>query len=133
MSLRPHSSRCQLTWKQFVQKDDGSWFLNLPPYYADLFACYFPALMKQSRTRFRNSKSGKTRYAFFSALPQREVQRVEGFLAFFGRAVCLSVNKHLRNDFADELDFCIALDFAKPSPTGERTVIGELEYAAKYQ
>lgn len=133
MSLRPATSRCQLTWKQFVQKDDGSWFLNLPPYYAALFASYFPALMKNSRTGFRKSNSGRTEYAFFSQLPPREIQRIEGFLKFFGRAVCLGINKHLKGEFSDEMDFCLALDFAKPSPTEDRTEIGELEYQAKYQ
>ncbi len=133
MSLRPDVSRCQITWKLFVQKDDGSWFLDLPPYYAALFAAYFPSLMKQSRTGFRDSKSGKTRYAFFSVLPAREVQRIEGFLRFFERAVCLGANKHIQKEFSDELDFCLALDFAKPSPTEDRTEIGELEYQAKYQ
>ncbi|MFO0969136.1 MAG: hypothetical protein U0793_26575 [Gemmataceae bacterium] len=35
--------------------------------------------------------------------------------------------------FSDELDFCLALDFTKPTPTTEdRTEIGELEYHAKY-
>lgn len=133
MSLRPQTSRCQLTWKQFVQKDDGSWFLNLPPYYAALFASYFPLLMKQSRTGFLKSRSGKTQYAFFASLAPREIQRIEGFLKFFERAVCLGVNKHLTTRFADEVDFCVALDFAKPSPSAERTEIGELEYQAKYQ
>jgi predicted amidophosphoribosyltransferase len=65
-------------------------------------------------------------------LPDREVERIEGFLRFFERAVCLGINKHLGKEFSDELDFCLALDFGKPSPTADRTVIGELEYQAKY-
>src|SRR5437899_7915809 len=105
MSLRPRSSRSQLTWKQFVEKEDGSWFLNLPPYYADLFASYFPALLKMSRTGFRTSRSARTKYAYFTTLPSREIERVESFLLFFQRAVCLSTNRHLMGEFSDELDF----------------------------
>ena len=98
--MRPATSRCQLTWKQFVQKDDGSWFLNIPPYYAGLFAAYFPQLMARSPTGFRPSQSGKTRYAFFAGLPERELLRIRRFLEFFERAVCLGLNRHLANDFS---------------------------------
>lgn len=132
MSLRPGRSRSQITWKQFLKKEDGSWFLNLQPYYADLFAVYFPHIMRRSRTGFKPSKSGKTKFAFFRGLVERDLQRIESFIKFFGQAVCLDLNRHLGNNFSNELDFCLALDFTKPSPDKERTVVGELEYQAKY-
>src|SRR5688572_11767956 len=106
MSLRPSSSRSQLMWKQFSQKADGSWCLNLPPYYAGLFQSYFPSLMKKSNTGFRESKSRRTKYAFFPTLESRDIERIESFQKFFERAVCLSTSFHLRTDFSDELDFC---------------------------
>ena len=59
--------------------------------------------------------------------------KVRGFLSFFGQAVCLGVNKHLKDDFSDELDFCLALAFNKASPQDKaRTEIGEWFYQAKY-
>lgn len=133
MSLRPASSRSQLKWNQFTQKDDGTWILVLPPYYAGLFEAYFPTLMKLSKRGFRDSKSAKTRLAFFPSLDDRAVERIEGFLTFFARAVCLTTNRHLKSCFSDELDFCLALDFNKPSPAAGRTEIGQWEYQAKYQ
>ncbi|MCI0642396.1 MAG: hypothetical protein L0Y72_13230 [Gemmataceae bacterium] len=133
MSLLPPRSRCQLEWKQFFQDQDGNWLLHLQPYYAELFANYFPTLMKQSPAGFRDFKSARNKFALFSKLPARDVQRIQGFLKFFERAVCLGINKHLKNNFTDELDFCLALDFNKPSPQADRTEIGELEYQAKYQ
>jgi hypothetical protein len=132
VTLRPPSSRYQLTWNQFARKEDGRWILVLPPYYAGLFTARFPSLMAKSATGFRNSSTGKTKYAFFQGLDDPAVRKIEAFLEFFARAVCLSTNKHLGDRFADELDFCLALDFNRPSPTEGRTEIGEWEYQAKY-
>jgi predicted amidophosphoribosyltransferase len=132
VSLRPPSSRCQLTWKVFDQGADGSWKLVLPRYYAGLFEVSFPSLVKKARAGFRDSSTGKTRIATFSDLDEQGVRRIQGFLEWYGRAVCVSTNEHLESHFADELDFCLALDFTRPSPDQDRTPIGEWEYQAKY-
>jgi len=122
-----------MRWRQFVPCDDGSWILNLPPYYASLFAACFPDLLEQTHAGFQQSHVGRTMYAIFPLLPTQEIQRIEGFLTFFERVVCLGLNRHLADAFSDELDFCLALDFTKPKPEADRTEIGELEFQAKYE
>jgi predicted amidophosphoribosyltransferase len=92
----------------------------------------YPKLMAKSNTGFRDSSSGKTKYAFFKDLDEGEVSAIERFLSHYGRSVCLSANAHIAEHFSDELDFCLALDFNKPSPKEDRTQIGEWEYQAKY-
>jgi hypothetical protein len=77
-----------LTWKQFVQKEDGPWTLVLPFYYAGLFEVCCPALTAKSKTGFRSSSTGKTRYAYFPPLDARDVNRIQVVLEFFERAVC---------------------------------------------
>ncbi len=70
--------------------------------------------------------------ALFSDLEEQAVKTVTAFLDFYARAVCISANRHLEGMFAEELDFCLALDFNKTSPQGSRTQIGDWEYHAKY-
>jgi predicted amidophosphoribosyltransferase len=92
----------------------------------------FLALMRRCGAGFTDSSTGKTRVAILANLNEQEVEGIQSFLAFFERAVCLGVNKHLRTNFTGELDFCLALDFNKPTPQDARTEIGEWEYQAKY-
>jgi predicted amidophosphoribosyltransferase len=121
-----------LNWKVFDQREDESWNLVLPRYYAGLFEASFPSLVKLTSAGFRDSSSGKTRIANFPALIEKDVKRIQAFLDWYGRVVCLSTNEHLEDDFSDELDFCLALDFNKPRPGKDRTELGGLEYHAKY-
>jgi predicted amidophosphoribosyltransferase len=97
-----------------------------------LFQACFPSLAARSNTGFLTSSTGKTKFAFFPELDERAVKRIETFLAFYERAVCIGANRHLEDSFSDELDFCLALDFIRPSPKEARTGMGELEYQAKY-
>jgi predicted amidophosphoribosyltransferase len=129
MTLRPSGSRCQLMQNRFEQKEDGSWVLVLPPYYAGLFELYFSALLPESG--FKDSVAGKR--CTFPTLDPSIVNKIRNFLRFFAQAVCISMSKYLRTSFSAEMDFCLALDFNKPNPGKDRTEIGELEYQAKYQ
>jgi predicted amidophosphoribosyltransferase len=133
MSLLAPTSRSQLGWYQFNQQEDGSWGLVLPPYYARLFAACYPSIIAKSNTGFRDSRTGKTRFAFFDTLDSGAQQRVQAFIGHYGRVVALGLNKYIDKVFSDELDPCLALDFNKPEPGRARTEIGELEYLAKYQ
>src|SRR5262245_62962519 len=88
--------------------------------------------MKKTTAGFHKTKSGKNRKARFFDLDDKEVRKIQGFLDWYERVWCISTNKHLANDFSDELHFCIALDFNRPAPGKDRTEIGQWEYQAKY-
>jgi len=133
VSLLPSTSRSQLKWQRFTQQEDGSWCLVLPPFYARLFELHLPALVQWPYKGFRDSQSAQTRIARFQKLLGKDVARIRAFLDYYARVVILNVNEHIKADFKDELDHCLALDFNKPTPGPERTEIGELEYRAKYQ
>jgi predicted amidophosphoribosyltransferase len=58
---------------------------------------------------------------------------IRAFLDWYGRTVCISTNRQLKDKFSDELDFCIALDMNSPGPKEDRTEIGEWRYQAKFK
>jgi hypothetical protein len=105
--------------------------LVLPIYYADLFAEKEGVVLEKSSTGFRDSRSGKTKHAYFPDLAYGEVHRIESFIAAYQRLVILSLNDHIEDHFTDDLDSCIALDY-NLAEHDKRTEIGELEYKAKY-
>jgi hypothetical protein len=129
---RPPKSRNQLEWYKFEHRQGESWFFCLPPYYAALFEEQESSLMQKSNTGWRNSKSGKAKFAFFKDLDANEVEQIQSFIEDYKRLLILGVNRNIRNHFENELDFCVALDYNFQRDE-TRTVIGHLEYLAKYR
>lgn len=133
MPLLPEKSRSKLTYSRFEDKGD-SWFLNLPPFYADLLGHLDYALMTQSNTGWRQTETGKTRFAFFPALDLASKEFIEKFISAYRQHLVLGLNQHIQAFFTNELDFCLALDMNfKEGDAEGRTEIGQLEYQAKYQ
>jgi hypothetical protein len=124
-------------WSRFEEKGD-SWILVLPPYYAWLFRYLDPhGLTWRSNTGFRPTKKGNNEFAFFPDLDESDVETIQSFIDDFRRYVLLGPNTEAAGQFANGLDFCLALDFNSPSPEAvarrERTSAGELEFQAKYK
>ena len=133
MTLRPSISRCRLGWKVFSQEGPRNWKLVLPSYYATLFEDVLQQLLKKNSDGFHDTSRGKHRFAAFPDLDERDVSKIQAFLDFYERTLCLSTNKNIENDFTDELDFCVALDLIRSAPNRkDRTEIGEWEHQAKY-
>jgi predicted amidophosphoribosyltransferase len=130
--LRPSSSRCRLEWKVFEQIDPTTFKLVLPRFYAGLFEVSLPSLAKKTISGFKDSSTGKTRMATLADLDDAGLKKVQHFIQWYERAVCLGINQRLGDTFSDELDFCFALDTNRTAPGSERTQIGEWEYQAKY-
>lgn len=135
MIEKPSSSRSQLEWYRFDEKGSRDWMLNLlPPYYAALFEEQESSLMAKSNTGWRDSKSGKTKFAYFKGLTPAEIEGIKRFIRDYERLVILGLNKNIEQGFTDELDSCIALDYNFESRKhATRTEIGELVYRAKYK
>ncbi|MCH7783568.1 hypothetical protein IID62_10945, partial [candidate division KSB1 bacterium] len=55
------------------------------------------------------------------------------FISDYEKLVILGLNKHLKENFTDERNSCIALDYHFDKRVDKRTEIGELEYLAKYE
>jgi len=129
------SSRSQLEWHKFREDKPSSWVFSLfPPYYAALFEEQEPSLMAKSNTGWRDSKSGKTKFAYFKGLTPAEIEIIKRFIRDYERLVILGLNKNIEQGFTDELDSCIALDYNFESREhATRTEIGELVYRAKYK
>jgi predicted amidophosphoribosyltransferase len=132
VSLCPAKSRCQLKGYRFKQRGDRRWFLSLPVYYASLFEACCATLMQTAKKGFEPAPGTSDRVAVFEELDEHAIMTVTSFLEHYGKAVCLGVNRYLSGEFADELEFCVALDFNKRGPQDRRTEIGEWEYRAKY-
>lgn len=133
MKLMPLESRNQLDWYRFEKEDAGDWVLKLPHYYADLFQQKESQLMQKSNTGWRDSSTGETKYAFFVGLTSVEVEQIEEFIEDYKRFVIIGLNKNIENDFKDELDLCMALNYNLKSINPLiRTGIGELVYQVKY-
>ncbi len=93
--------------------------------------------MKKSNTGWRTTKRGNNKFAYFRDLGEEEIEAIKSFIDSYQRYVILGLNTHCAGDFSDELDFCLALDYnfesSKDAADGKRTLLGELEYEAKYQ
>ena len=134
MAISVPSSRQQLTWFKFDQNDDGSWVINIRPPYHEVFSIQEQDIIKQSNTGWRDSKGGKTKYAFFRRLSAEQIARITRFSEDYKRMVLISLNQTIGDVFTDELDACLALDYTMASKErGDRTEIGQLEYEAKYK
>ncbi len=130
--IEPPSSRNQLGWSHFKETEDGNWCLNLPPFYTSVFGSLEPIIMAKSNTGWRESRSGKTNYAFFINLDEAERERIEKFRNDYKRFIIIGLNRHLVGFGRSELTGCLALDFNFSGPEGEYTEVGQLEYNAKY-
>lgn len=69
---------------------------------------------------------------WFQSLDQDDIERIQDWCDRFEKYVLLELNGHTRPFFLHELDFCMALDFNKTSPTGNRTELGEAVHQLKY-
>lgn len=130
--IEPPSSRMQLEWGQLSDKGGGSWCLNLPPYYATLFEIQEPRIMAKSNTGWRESRSGKTKYAFFINLDAAECEIIKKFQNDYKRFIIIGLNRRLVGFKRSELTGCLALDYNFSGPGGEYTEVGQLENDAKY-
>lgn len=128
----PNSSRQVLDWSKFEQKENGSYSLNLLPFYAELFSYHHPYLMAKSNTGWRIAKSGKAKFAFFNTLSSGNIKIIEKFIADFKQLVVIGINKNIKPFFTNELDSCLALDYRFDFEKDQPTVIGDLEKKAKY-
>ncbi len=129
----PQSSRCRLTWSRFKQRQNGDWLLSLPPYYAKLFSAENTAIMGKSNTGWRESESGKTRFAFFTGLTSDDIASIIAFINDYSHFILVGRSDDVAWHFSSELDFCLAIDYTfKFSERGSRTDIGELKHQAKY-
>jgi len=135
MKERPRWSRNTLKWHMLEKIKADTWVLNLlPPYYGSLFAEQEPGIMSHCTTGWRDSKSGKSRWAFFHDLTQQHLDRIERFIADYEHYVILDLNKNTKSFFADELDSCLAIDYNfSEARHGDRTEIGLLVYHAKWK
>jgi len=132
MRLVPPKSRQILDWSKFEEKENDSYLLSLLPFYAELFSFLHPNIISKSNTGWRNSKSGKAKYAFFNTLSSGNIKIIEKFIADFKQLVVIGINKNIKPFFTNELDSCIALDYNKVYETMEHTFLGEIEFEAKY-
>ena len=133
MPLLPTTSRSRLTYARFEEKGD-SWFLNLQPYYADLLGHLDYTLMNQSNTGWRESQSGKSRYAFFPEIDPTTRVFIVNFISAYKRYLVLGLNRYIQPYFTNEMDFCLALDMNfKEGGVEGRTDVGELEFQSKYR
>lgn len=134
MFKKPTNNRSQLKWSKF-EKKNGSHSLNLIPYYSELFEHLYPDLMEKSNTGWRESKTGKTKYAFFTDLEDNEIKKIEYFISSYEKIVLLNKCKNIENDFDEELDFNLALNWNANSPEelsrNLRTKEGEAIYILK--
>ena len=129
----PPRSRNQLEWSRFEPAESGDWFLNLPPYYALLFENQHPFIMKKSDKGWYDSKSEITKYVFLSGLEKIEVETIRNFIDDYKKLVVIGINKNIKDQFDNELDSCMALDYHFIKRVDKRTEIGALEYLAKYE
>jgi hypothetical protein len=67
------------------------------------------------------------------ALNDEDIEDIHAWRDKFERYVLLGLNAHIAGHFANELDFCMALDFNIDPSAQKRTIFGEAEYQLKYQ
>lgn len=137
MIPRSGKSRRQLDFSISKSTDDNGWRLVFPDYYARLFSLEEPKLMEKSNTGWRDSKKEGLKFAFFKAINDRDVSRIKAFVDVYKQLIILELNKHIKNEFNNELDFCVALDWPAEHPDdfakGKRSRIGECVYLSKYK
>ncbi len=128
-------SRSQLTCHINVYDDGKRTIFVLADTYPELLDLHCGDVVKKSPTGWRTSSGGKMRYLWFPAdsLDEDDLQAVEEWKEHFEQYVLIGLNKHLTDHFADELDFCLALDFRYDPDTEKRTIYGEAEYQLKYK
>ena len=131
MTSVPQLSSQTLDWHKFEEKEDGSHILVMPEYYSKLFENQYPNIMVKSNTGWRETKSGINMFAFFKGLSVEDFETIKHFLEDYEKLVVIGINENLTPYFGDELDSCIDLDYHFTH--GVRSVIGELEYRAKYK
>lgn len=114
--------------------DDGAYSLFVTSdVYPELFDLQHRLISSQAPKGWRMSPKGM-KFLWFPKLSDADVAIIEDWQERFAKYVLLGLNSNLEEEFTDELDFCMALDFNKEDPATERrTLFGEAEYQAKYQ
>ena len=100
--------------------------------YASLFDLQYPTISASSPKGWQTSPKGM-KFLWFPQLSDSDVALIEDWQERFAKYVLLGLNPHLEDDFTDELDFCLALDFTYDPVAEKRTPFGEAEYQLKYK
>lgn len=99
--------------------------------YSDLFNAQHPEISRLASNGWETIQ--QMNYLRFAGLSYEAIAVIEGWRERFSKYVLLGLNANLQDDFTNELDFCMALDFTKVHPASKRrTKFGEAEYQAKY-
>lgn len=125
------SSRENLSFSIFDQKEGGDYFLSLLPTYATLFERTHRTIMDKSKYGWRVSASGKAQNAFFAGLDEQDIYVVKNFIEVHKKARILRLNPSIEPYFRNELDACFALDMNFDGDN--RTEIGNFIYQIKYR
>lgn len=131
------ASRRRLTGYRFTKLETDVWELTLPDMYAKLFEQQEPALFQKVQQGWQDKDEQSGMKVCLCNFDEPEVRAVEAFISDFGQWIILGLGNRLKPFFADELDWCIALDLNADSPEAmskfQRTPIGQLEFRAKYE
>jgi hypothetical protein len=100
--------------------------------YPELFEMQFAVIVAKAPNGWRQKKMA---YLWFpeNALDEDEINSINEWREKFEQYVLLGLNQHIEDFFADELDFCMALDFNIDPAADRRTVYGEAEFQLKYR
>ena len=132
MIPRTTHSRSQLVC-HLNEYDDGNLSLFVSSdTYPQLFEAKFPEIFAKARGGWRQKKMA---YLLFppNALNDEDLANIRDWKEKFGQYVLLGPKGPVKDHFANELDFCMALDYNYDPPSQRRTIYGEAEYQLKYQ
>src|SRR5882724_4246276 len=103
--------------------------------YPALFELTHQDIVDKAPKGWSVNKKGNCKYLWFppDALDEDDLERIDEWKQKFKTYVLIGLNQHIEEDFTDELDFCMALDFNRDPAAEKRTLYGEAEYQLKYQ
>ena len=129
-------SRSQLKCHLNEYEDGARSLFVLADTYPELFNFHCDKIVQPAPRGWRVSKGGKMKYLWFppGSLGTEDITRIEEWKKHFEQYVLIGLSRNIAEAFDRELDFCMGLSFARPSPESkERTTLGEALYQAKYQ
>lgn len=132
MIPRISHSRSQLVSHLNAYPDGPYSFFVSKDVYAALFDLQHPTIAASSPKGWQTSPKGM-KFLWLPQLSESDVALIEDWKERFEKYVLIGLNANLEDEFNDELDFCMALDFNYDPIAEKRTPFGESRYQLKYK
>ncbi|MCC3381779.1 phosphoribosyltransferase [Paenibacillus farraposensis] len=127
-------SRSEFKVSVFENENGGITIVTYSKKWASFISCKQNAFVSLSPKKWNVTSKGN--YSLWIPKENLDSNVLNQFVEWLHEVnshLWLSLNKNLKDDFIDELDYCVAADWNISFDTKERTEVGEAEYQIKYQ